>query len=363
MGYKSDKPHHEYANDALQKLFEDFWYDSLMCRSENYSVDKVFPFTNENLPQIFKDFDFEGKSVLTVGSSGDQMFESIFNGAKRITVADANVCSQPYIELKIAALKNLSYEEASDYFTRESILDWNYYKKISHDLSPKAKEFWDTIMLEMELDLDTRRRIVSKLFHGNFMHKGKSTASFFREKEIYNKIKENVKDCEIDFIAADVTKFESLTRDKYDFIFLSNIFDYFRDRTFFKCIDGLGRNVLKQNGIMQVDYDFDETNFDGKMFDLLLKNAYLANDVNDYIIEKHVEGIMPHGMEEFASKAKGIFLKKDFFDTHFLEDENLDSMFNSMINDFLNKDDKIENAKDAAKAMRDEDLTLIDNTY
>lgn len=363
MGYKSDKPHHEYAGLALEKLFDDFWYDSLICRSENYSVDKVFPFTNENLPQMFKDFDFEGKSVLTVGSSGDQLFESIVKGAKRVTVADANVYSQPFIELKIVALKNLSYEEASDYFTRESILDWKYYKKVSHDLSPMAKEFWDTIMLEMELDLDTRRRIVSKVFHGNFMHKGKNSASFFRDREIYNKLKENIKDCEIDFIVADVTMFESLVQDKYDFIFLSNIFDYFRDSAFFKCIDGLGRNILKPNGIMQVDYDFDENNFNGKMFDLALKNVYLANDVNNYIIEKHVEGIKTFGMEEFASKAKGIFLKKDFFDTHQLEDGNLDDMFNAMINDFLNEGNKIENAKDSAKDMRDEDWALIDNNY
>ena len=58
-----------------------------------------------------KYFDFQNKSLLTIGSSGDQILNSFYYGARDITLFDINEYSKYYIYLKIAAIISLNYKE------------------------------------------------------------------------------------------------------------------------------------------------------------------------------------------------------------------------------------------------------------
>jgi hypothetical protein len=140
-----------YINDndyniALGRVFEFGGYDS---ESYNTTADRIYPFSNENITESLEDIDLEGKSVITVGSSGDQVLNAILKGATNITLIDGNPLARYYVELKIAAIRNLEYTECLSFLTAKNILSYKYYQKISHDLSDEAKIFWDSIMLEM----------------------------------------------------------------------------------------------------------------------------------------------------------------------------------------------------------------------
>lgn len=67
----------------------------------------IYRFATENL-NFMNAFDYSNKRVLSVGGSGDQMLEAYRRGAAHVTCFDVNIQSQFFIELKMAALKNIS---------------------------------------------------------------------------------------------------------------------------------------------------------------------------------------------------------------------------------------------------------------
>ena len=75
----------------------------------NSATNKVYRTSNELLDSIFKNFDINGKNVLTVGSSGDQIFYSLLSGAKKVRFVDADIYAVPFIEYKKALIKNLTF--------------------------------------------------------------------------------------------------------------------------------------------------------------------------------------------------------------------------------------------------------------
>ena len=50
----------------------------------NFAVESVYPFTNENLYELFQQLNVDGGLVATVGSSGDQMLAALLYGAKKV---------------------------------------------------------------------------------------------------------------------------------------------------------------------------------------------------------------------------------------------------------------------------------------
>ena len=71
----------------------------------------IYPFTSENIAGYMKDLDLTGKKVITVTGSTDHILNAILQGATEITTFDINPLTKPYMDLKISALKNLSYED------------------------------------------------------------------------------------------------------------------------------------------------------------------------------------------------------------------------------------------------------------
>lgn len=229
-------------------------------QKNNISIRTVFSFTNENLEEIFDNRDLVDKRVATVGSSGDQALYSILKGSNDVTIIDANPMTQPYVELKLAAIKNLSFEEFLDFFTYKNIFNAKYYAKISHDLSDYAKGFWDNIIMEIGED-DNNRTAFWSLFQtvgiGADFTNCRGALSYCKDKMIFNKLKDSLDDCRIEFIVADFKDFSKELSKKFDLILLSNISDYFKDKTdYFKGVKELRRKHLKKDGVMQIYYNF-----------------------------------------------------------------------------------------------------------
>ncbi len=59
---------------------------------------EVYPFATENMNAYFERLELSDKSVLTVGSSCDQLFNAIAYGAKSVTVFDINPNVKKYYE-------------------------------------------------------------------------------------------------------------------------------------------------------------------------------------------------------------------------------------------------------------------------
>ncbi|MBE5735760.1 MAG: DUF3419 family protein [Clostridiales bacterium] len=230
---------------------------------DNNTTERCYPTTNEHLDSFINKyyFDLTGKRVATVGSSGDQALVALQNGAKDVTIIDANAYSRAFIEYKIAMIKNFDYDT-----TTELLLDigglfhWSVYRKISHDLSEPTRQFWDKIILEQAGehvswcdngfdDMDIERNML----HSHSTKK----ISIYQNEANYNKLRNILKsgDFELNFITADVYEFPDELQGKFDMILLSNIIDYVDIETFGYTVDRLYDNNLNPGGKIQVHYE------------------------------------------------------------------------------------------------------------
>ena len=72
------------------------FYDNLCSASSvcegnfcyNSEFSRIYSFATENVSGYIDHFDFNNKSLLTVGSSGDQILNAFYNGARDITLFD-----------------------------------------------------------------------------------------------------------------------------------------------------------------------------------------------------------------------------------------------------------------------------------
>lgn len=73
------------------------------------TFNKIYPGTTENIKGYIDFFDLKNKSLLTVGSSSDQVLNACFNGCYDITLIDINPFTKEFFHLKKAAIERLDY--------------------------------------------------------------------------------------------------------------------------------------------------------------------------------------------------------------------------------------------------------------
>ena len=249
----NEKEDREYLNEpniyslALEKFIFSKYYSDL--NNNNGSIEQVYCFSNEEQEESFNCLSkLPKKRVLTVGSSGDQILNSIFYGAEDVTLIDANLFSKYFIEYKIAAIKNLSHREFVDNFINDSsnIFNHTLFKRLFHDLSPDSQVFWGTLLMEVEGE-----EIYNNMVD-TFSEPFKSI--FYRNPLFYEKLKEKLQTAKINYINANFTDFPKFTDGQYDLILLSNIFDYVDEKDYVKVINELYDNNLTNGGQMQIRY-------------------------------------------------------------------------------------------------------------
>ena len=81
-----------------------------------WDFEDIFPFTTENIAGYIDYFDLQDKSLLTVGSSGDQIINAAFKGAKDVTLLDFNPYAKYYYYLKKAGMLELDFTKFKEFF-------------------------------------------------------------------------------------------------------------------------------------------------------------------------------------------------------------------------------------------------------
>ena len=196
--------------------------------------EEIYPFTTENIAGYIDYFDLQDKSLLTVGSSGDQIINAAFKGAKDITLLDINPYAKYYYYLKTAGILELSLTDFNEFFRyndypkvfkyNKKVFDKASYKKLKSTLKSLDNDsylFWDELFDMYQPDY-IRFSLFSNDEYGTSVL-GKSNL-YLQSENTYDETKTKLKELRPEFINEDIFK-SNLTKN-YDNIWLSNIACY-----------------------------------------------------------------------------------------------------------------------------------------
>jgi len=214
--------------------------------------------TTENINGYYSLLDFTDKDVLTVVGSSDQIFEAILRGSKNVDGFDISINSIMLYFLKEAALKTLNYQEFMEFFYEERhFFDKDTYSRIRANLNPNAVGFWDNVFSQDDVMSFVFENIAHKvpLYMSYKVAEMKlSCLSSYLEERNYNYLKSIINEANIRVYNKDVYQLDDL-QNNYDYIILSNIFEYQNDEEFKAAIERY-RYKLKENGMLIVGYAY-----------------------------------------------------------------------------------------------------------
>ena len=223
---------------------------------------KIYFSTNENLTELFNNVDFRDKDVLSVLSSSDQVFSSLYLGARKVDSFDIN-----YLTIYYHYLRKWYILYFDGLYPKDIFKSNNYIKEILSkvncmtELEKKAYDFWDMFSLE----LSSRN-----LFNYGF---DDFTIPYADNLYLFKNI---LKTSDVNFNHLDM--FSDINLDKeYDIVIMSNLIEYaktFEDikmvkKNLDKLLKRKGRAIFtyiyhcprtkihkEQNAFFKEDYDF-----------------------------------------------------------------------------------------------------------
>ncbi len=292
-----------------------------VCYDEAYVADfpLIYPFTTENISGYINLFNLENKSLLTVGSSGDQALNAILKGCKDVTILDVNPYTEYYFYLKYAAILGISlkeflkffcyidypniYERNEKVFNKESFLKIkDYLKSINYE----AFYFWEELFKRYKVE------VVRKLFEKDeerWQHL-KEYNLYLKDTVFYEELRRKLGNSNIEFINKNIY---DLNLDRvYDNIWLSNIGQYTFDVEYFKkqVVDILDKH-LDINGRMLIAYLYNTTL--NSRYSKGLASIYDLDKTLKIFKEYHPEYINFLGTHLMFRRAKdGIILYRKF---------------------------------------------------
>lgn len=233
---------------------------------------QYYPFTTENIADYINFFDLENKSLLTVGSSGDQILNAYLHGARDITLIDVNEYAKFYIYLKISAILCLNYSEFKEFFFEYGNGSYYNKKRYSNETFSKLKSTLRLLDYESYLFFDE----LFTLFKGDEIKNNLSNIEeerpkiiteynvYLRDEEIYNILKHRLKGIYFNFYNENI--YTTNIDRKFDNIFLSNLCTYCTPEELKKLVDKLSKNNLNENGKILFAYlynvKFNETYYE-----------------------------------------------------------------------------------------------------
>ena len=258
---------------------------------------KIYPFTTENIAGYIDYFDFDDKSLLTVGSSGDQILNAFYNGARDITLFDINEYAKYYVYLKIAAILSLSYKEFKAFFFRHGLTPFvrnhhmfspELYEKIKGNL--RLLDYESFLFFDELFSLYEPTKIRERMFDDdedrNVVIKGMN--KYLKDEESYNKLQAIIRKISFRYINGNI--FEEDVNGKFDNIFLSNLCTIANLEQLKSLLQKLDRNNLNSGGSIQLGYLWNAS-FDSEEYKADWKEIYkmpIAKDyLKDFITEAH----------------------------------------------------------------------------
>ena len=196
---------------------------------KKYTFDEhsfIYKKTNERLQDI-PDILENKKKILCVIGSGDQILNILLTKPEKVDAFDISIYPMYFLELKIAGIKTLTREEYINFFIEdinhrnEEYYDDLFYEKISKELSPEVRKFWQYLF-----DFNDWYDIYnSMLFSSEPVIKDYALQqNKYLGKEEYYRLREILKDTKINYIQSDILDLD--IEEEYDLIYLSNILQY-----------------------------------------------------------------------------------------------------------------------------------------
>lgn len=297
---------------AIRKL------EGISTKTSKYS--SLYLFSNENIGGFTKKLSFKNNKILTVCSSGDQAFNLIYNKAKEIDLFDINIFTKYYFHLKKSAIEVLNYNDFINFFfpkiINNIIFNFETYLKIRNNFTDESiKSFWDYIFFHYS----STDIYYSNLFLTieNSKNNIMMANDYLKNEHNYNKLKLLLKNKTFNFYNIDIFKDKLNNNKKYDFIYLSNIFDYLyinNKLEYAKKIKEIILNLTKttnKNGIIAISYLFLYYDDFYEKIDNLKSQEFKEtfNDLNyEYIIFPGVFDI--NGKQERNKDALMLYRKK-----------------------------------------------------
>ena len=232
----------------------------------NKGFSQIYPFATENISGYIDKFDLKDKSLLTVGSSGDQVINAILYGCKKISVLDINPYTKFYYYLKIASILDLNLHEfmtflrfkryPSTFKDNKDVFNSQLYNKIKttlRNLDYESYLFWDELFQSFN-PIDIRNNLFSlDEDHNRIITKSNP---YLQNQDSYEQVRNKLKTISPTFIIEDLFKVE--LQEKYDNIWLSNIGTYL-SRHFVKIMTDKLAKSLNNNGQLLISYLYKTT--------------------------------------------------------------------------------------------------------
>jgi len=280
-------------NFRKQSNFNENLYNaSSICEGRfcyNSEFSRIYSFATENVSGYIDYFDFNNKNLLTVGSSGDQILNAFYNGARDITLFDINEYAKYYIYLKIAAILSLSYNEFISFFFKHNISPFKQnqdmfskeiFKKIKDNL--RMFDYESYLFFDELFSLYESEKIRDRLFDDDEDRKNviKGFNKYLRDEDSYNRLKSIIKKIGFKYVYGNI--FEDDINGKFDNVFLSNLCSVASLEELKKLLQKIDKNNLNNNGSILLGYLWN-TSFSSETYKDDWKEIYKLPIVKEYL--------------------------------------------------------------------------------
>ena len=242
----------------------------------NAFSNRVYSYTNENIKSYLNNFDFNDKSnALSVLSSGDQVFNLIHNGITNIDTFDSNYLTEFYsLGIKKSMILKYNYKDFLHKYLDLLLGYYSIYKesifieKLLPYMDNRYAVFWNELVkfnYDLQSNNSDKRLLISDIVTKKFIMKDriKLYNNYLSSNEDYEILKDNLLNSKINFSCLDILDISNKFNNKYDFILLSNIFDYLDSRFKFgwnySCLKeeiNKMNSMLNNDGVILIHYLF-----------------------------------------------------------------------------------------------------------
>jgi len=232
---------------------------------EDGMLQSIYPFTTENISGYIDNFNLKDKSLLTVGSSGNQVINAILKGCKDITLLDINPYTKFYYYLKVASIITLNLDEFMRFLRYKdypevfvdnkevfNIESWNKIKIVLRLIDYESYLFWDELFQTIN-PVKIRKRLFSlDEYNSNIIS---YCNSYLKSQYIYEETRGKVKNICPTFINGDIFNID--LKREYDNIWLSNIGTTITKEEMIRImVDNLDK-YLNDNATLLISYLYD----------------------------------------------------------------------------------------------------------
>ena len=226
-----------------------------------YKFNHMYSFATENISSYIKYFDLRNKSLLTVGSSADQVINAILHDCKEITLYDIVPTVKYYYFLKYAAMLNLKKDKYLRFFKYRNslgtgknpeVFNINSYNKLKDTL--RLLDYESFLYFDELFNTFEAKTISNALFDSDEWPTKiiRMCNDYLKSDLLYEETRNKIKKVEPTFICGDIFNLDGSKL--YDNIWLSNIATWLTEMSDIKRLIENSSKSLKDNGKMLASY-------------------------------------------------------------------------------------------------------------